>query len=106
MVMATLQPLPKQTKSAPVVKPVQKAIVKVKPEAKAKGKGKGKGKEARGPPMPKALQGMFAKNEKGESLCYGFNLGTCIKCQPGVACDKGLRCCCKCFGPHPQLDCH
>ena len=106
MVMATLQPLPKSSRQAPSVKPVHKAIVKNKNEPKPKAKGKGKGREGRGPPMPKALQGMNAKNDKGENLCFGYNLGTCLKCQPGAKCDKGLHCCCKCFGPHSQLDCH
>ena len=106
MVMATLQPLPKHSKSTQVVKPVQKVAGKVKHEAKPKSKGKGKGKEARGPAMPKGLIGMHAKTDKGEPLCFGFNLGTCIKCQPGSTCNKGLHVCCKCFGLHPQLDCH
>ena len=108
MVMAILQPLPKR--SAP---PVQKAKVTIsKPKEggvaaapKAKAKGKGKGKE-RGPPMPRQLQGMHAKNEQGEPLCYGYNLGSCIKCAPGEKCDKGWHSCAKCLGVHSQMDCH
>ena len=107
MVMAILQPLPKR--SSPTVAKAKATIAKPKHEArtkvKSKGKGKGEGKE-RGPAMPKELQGMHSKNEKGEPLCYGYNLNTCIKCAPGSKCDKGLHICAKCLGVHSQMDCH
>ena len=106
MVVAVLQPLPRRS-VAPVAK-VKSTIAKPKAEAKTAGKqkGKGKGKETRGVAMPRALLGMKSKNEQGENLCFGYNLGTCLKCQPGAKCDKGLHVCAKCLGEHSQLECH
>ena len=106
MVMATLQPLPRRAAHHAPVPKAKATIAKPKAEPRAKAKGKGKGKAVRGPAMPKQLQGMHAKNEQGESLCYGYNLGTCIKCAPGAKCDKGLHICAKCLGIHSQMDCH
>ena len=108
MVMAVLQPLQRRAQPMQVAKAVAKAKATIsKPKAaKQKGKGKGKQQEGRGPPMPEALRGMKSKNVNGEPLCFGFNLGSCIKCAPGSRCDKGFHECAKCLGPHSQMDCH
>ena len=39
--------------------------------------------------MARALVGMNPKDENGNPMCYGFNLGTCDAVPPGQKCNKG-----------------
>ncbi|CAE7403202.1 unnamed protein product [Symbiodinium sp. CCMP2592] len=67
-----------------------------------KGKGSGAGKPEW---LPEGLrfQGASAWNNKGNKVCYGFNLGTCSDAN----CQKGDHTCCifKCGGDHPVGKC-
>ena len=59
-------------------------------------KGKGGGGKANrgGVRLPPGLEGMQTRTEKGENLCFSFNLpGGCSDCQPGQACSKGKHLC-------------
>ena len=69
-------------------------------------KGGGKGKQ-KGPAMPRALVGGVAQTADGKRICFGFNLGSCSKVQPGEECDRGLHLCTKkgCGGRHPASEC-
>ena len=41
--------------------------------------------------MPEGLRGKAAKTASGESICSGFNLGTCAV--KGLRCPRGLHVC-------------
>ena len=47
--------------------------------------------------LPLALQGGSTRNNKGEPICFNFNLGGCSYARDGATCNKGLHCCAKCF---------
>ena len=47
--------------------------------------------------LPLALQGGSTRNNKGEPICFNFNLGGCSYARDGATCNKGLNCCAKCF---------
>ena len=65
------------------------------PHSEPRGKGKGKKGARSSSRMPKGLIGMVNRDDEGNPLCYGFNLGTCTGCEPGQRCDKGFHKCCK-----------
>ena len=55
--------------------------------------------------MPEGLIGGTSRNDKGESLCFDFNLDCCGTA--GDSCPKGKHQCCKpgCFKRHPFVKC-
>jgi hypothetical protein len=53
--------------------------------------------------LPKGLFGCVNKDERGEPLCYGFNLGTCSAVSPGMKCPKGWH---KCMTPQCLSSAH
>ena len=83
--------------------------------AKGKGRGNGKGGGGNGKgagksrpvnfKMPAGLEGCVTVDDKGNRLCFNFNLGRCGSA--GSQCKKGVHACCKpgCFGPHPAIEC-
>ena len=63
----------------------------------SKGRGKGKG-------VPDELKDLARNRPDGAPLCFGYNLGTCAKCEPGARCSRGWHQCMKpgCTANHPQ----
>ena len=55
--------------------------------------------------MAKALLPGKSKSDRGEPLCFGYNLGTCKKVDRGKVCDNGLHACTKlnCTQDHPHM---
>ena len=48
-------------------------------------------------PLPKQLVGTNARDENGEPICFGYNLGSCKAVAPGERCAKGFHKCMKCM---------
>ena len=80
------------------------------PYSKGKGKGKGKSKSKFSSPsfsMPSGLEGCWRRSNKGENLCFSYNLGRCVEKVENGRCRRGLHVCCapKCGGNHPAISC-
>ena len=79
-VMHLLQPLMgKSFEPKGDEKPSSSRVAPYKQQSPSKGKGKSKGKNKASPKMPHVLLngGCRAMTNSGDSICYGFNLGTC-----------------------------
>ena len=79
-----------------------------KPKIGPKGGGKGtKGDAFQRVPTDLLKIGGCASTQKGNRLCFGFNLKSCKLQVKQQKCDRGLHLCCVrgCFKPHPALDC-
>ena len=50
-------------------------------------------KGKKGSSLPEGLTGAESHTANGESFCYGFNLGTCSKAEPGKKCNRGWHKC-------------
>ena len=72
--------------------------------AKGDSKGGKKGRKQRDAPRPRALLGMDIVTDKGESLCFAYNLGGCDRAKDGEKCDKGHHLCARtgCLKAHGQ----
>ena len=75
------------------------------------GKGDGKGDKSRrdrksNQPMPKGLSGKSSRTAAGDSICFGFNLGSCTGAAPGGKCNRGMHVCAEpgCEKPHKLSD--
>ncbi len=83
-------------------------VEKVK-KIKKKGDGKGKGPGAWKPSVPKVLldMGCVAVTNKGNSLCFDYQLGKCSLQVSRQRCKKGLHLCAVkgCHGDHPANKC-
>ncbi len=68
----------------------------------AKGSGKAGGKP--GVRMPRDLQGLRARDDHEQNICFDFNLAHgCQNAVEGGRCRRGRHCCCRCLGPHPAV---
>ena len=63
-------------------------------EAPVKEKERDRPKDRSSVKMPRDLIGCASKDEKGENLCFGYNLGTCTAAAPGNKCARGWHKCC------------
>ena len=75
-------------------------------KSKGKGKSKNKGSEARFPAI--LLEGgCRARTNKGDPICFGFNLGSCSLPVTNGPCEKGYRVCAlpRCGKHHPYVQC-
>ena len=76
------------------------------------GKGVGKGAQSKGSSgnpsrMPEELKGLKSANERGERICWNYNLehSKCSFAGPGKQCKRGWHICMKCLKAHPQYQC-
>ena len=79
-----------------------------KPKIGPKGGGKGtKGDAFQRVPTDLLKIGGCASTQKGNRLCFGYNLKSCKLQVKQQKCDRGLHLCCirGCFKPHPAVDC-
>ena len=81
-----------------------------KPSGKGKGKSSKGGKSKQGNPrMPAVLVegGCRASTNKGEPICFGYNLGTCVSQVSNGKCDRGLHVCAlpRCGKHHLFISC-
>jgi hypothetical protein len=77
--------------------------VKGKGKGRKGGKGAGKGDRSK-VSLPKDLVGLHSKDDKGNRLCFSYNLPT--GCPNGATCTKGKHLCMKphCYKAHPQFE--
>ena len=56
--------------------------------------------------LPPGLRGMTHITKDKKPICYGYNLGTCDRAQPGQKCAKGMHVCMRpgCGKPHSLTD--
>ena len=111
-----LQPLPQSSstskgadKGAGVGPPIKRTIEKFGGSGKGTGK-KGKGGKAWKPSIPQELLslGCVGVTNKGNPLCYDFQLGKCSNTVQSGRCQKGLHLCAVqgCHRDHPAKDCN
>ena len=95
------QPIVKDKKGAGKGKPGKPGNTKETWPKGAASSGEGGG------PVPKELLPGKSVNRKGQRLCFGYNLGTCNKCEPGETCDRGLHACTRpgCEETHRASEC-
>ena len=74
---------------------------------KGKGKNKSKGKSAARLPATLLEGGCRAVTNRGDPICFGYNLGTCNMAVSNGRCDRGFHVCAlpKCGKHHPFLQC-
>ena len=74
----------------------KKTGVKKNGKPKGKDKGKGKGRDTSSQRMPPGLEGCRATTNKGEAICFNYNLpGGCSRTVTKGRCEKGLHACAK-----------
>ena len=116
-VMHLLQPLPGKAVEIGKDKSPSSSSARPSPYPRTD-KGKGKGKQGQGKsknaftpnarmPMVLVEGGCRAKTNAGDSICYGFNLGTCNLTVKNGRCEKGFHVCAlpKCGKHHAFVNC-
>ena len=90
-------------------KAARKAAARSSPQQPSEGGKPRQAPASSGPRMPEGLRGKAAADDRGNGICYGFNLGTCKESQvvPGQSCTRGRHACANpgCFGTHPVSKC-
>ena len=107
-VCALMQPLP-HTRADPSNKLRDDKLERFQPYVKG-GKGKSKGKKgSKGTfvRMPVPLIGCHPTTNRGEPICFSYNLNTCSEKVDKGRCSRGIHVCCapKCGGAHPAIGC-
>ena len=118
IVLAALSPLPKAAGPVRIPKGDDNAPRFSQPYNKGWGKpnkGRGRGKGGKGgkpgagspPQVPKELEGLRSRTNKGQNICFSCNLEAgCSNARWGQACIKGLHICMKCGGMgHGAVNC-
>ena len=109
-----LQPMPMVTKNAERAEKDSKAHPPVRPTiSKNKGGGKSQGKKGKAntwrPLIPQELlsMGCVGVTNRGNALCFDFQLGKCSLPVTNQRCSKGLHLCAmpRCHKDHPARDC-